>query len=76
MSEWTFPNAFAESIRRTAELRGQDANRLEIRDFEDKWPPAGSVSGSDTCPQASGVFVHDALENRSFCKWCGSLIAG
>ncbi|HSE46750.1 MAG TPA: hypothetical protein VLA89_15620 [Gemmatimonadales bacterium] len=72
-------NAFTESIRRTAELRGQHANRLEIRDPGDHWPPFVRVNPHEVCPQLAGILRHEPPEGsrcRSFCRACGWLIAG
>jgi hypothetical protein len=76
VAEWTFPNAIAASVRRTAELRGQHADRIEIRDWDDNWPPAKSVARWERCSGTGGVFIHEPVIDGSFCKHCRALIAG
>ena len=76
MAEWQFPNAIAESVKRSAELRGQNAHRLEIRDWQDRWPSEVIVERWGTCPRTGGLFVHETPDGQSFCKHCGSLVAG
>lgn len=82
MPEWQFPNAIAESVARTAALRGQNPNRLEIRDFDDRWPPFERVSPTGRCGRASELAVHEGswLDQRGrrffdpFCRHCGALV--
>lgn len=74
--EWVFPNPFVESIRRTAELRGQHRNRLELRDAAWKLPSARIVRATGMCPVTYGVFLHEKALGWSYCKHCGSLIEG
>lgn len=71
-----FPNPFVEAIKRTAELRGQHANRLEIRDPGDRWPGSKIVRSNQTCAVTYGVFLHEKAIGWSFCKHCGSLVEG
>jgi hypothetical protein len=84
MGEWVFPNPLAESIRKTAVLRGQHANRIEIRDFADRWPDFVRVSPMERCPAAAGLMAHEGSVVKQgervfedpFCRSCGRLVAG
>ena len=80
--EWEFPNAIAESARRTAKLKGQHADRIEIREPGDKWPPFHRVSSRERCSGASNLRIHEGTfvtqgERRffdPFCRTCGYLV--
>lgn len=76
MTEWQFPNAIAESVRRSAELRGQHSNRLEIRDWADKWPDFVSRPAEGQCEQYAGVQGVHSAGRDSFCTRCGVLVQG
>ena len=88
---WEFPNAIAESVKRTATLRGQHAGRLEIRDSNDRWPEFALVSPRDLCQAAPLRVAHEGSvryqeggkwngQDRHFfdpfCRSCGVLVAG
>jgi len=84
--EWVFPNALAESVRRTAALRGQHASRLALRDPDDQWPPLNRVPETRICPLAPLPYRHEAPRifqeglNRyytdPFCRSCGGVVSG
>lgn len=76
MSEWRFPNAIAESVKRDAFFRGQHANRLEIRDWGDKWPEFVRAPRHQGCPVTGGVTRHEPLGRDPFCSRCGVLVEG
>jgi hypothetical protein len=83
VAEWVFPNAIAESVRRTATLKGEHANRIELRDPDDRWPPFRRVSADDSCEGASNLRRHETSVIRKgereftdpFCRTCGELVA-
>ena len=84
--EWVFPNALAESVKRTAERHGQHANRFASRDPDDKWPPLYRVPPQNLCPLAPTRWPHEAPRifqsefkryfTDPFCRTCGGLVAG
>ena len=82
MAEWEFPNAIAESVKVTAALKGQHANRIEIRDAGDNWPTLHVVSPRDRCSGASNLRVHEGTTVTQgerkffdpFCRTCGYLV--
>lgn len=81
--EWAFPNAIAESVRRTAALKGQHANRLEMRDVEWPLPLFLRVDSRERCVGASNLRRHEPTEvvqgerkfTDPFCRTCGRLVA-
>lgn len=75
VAEWQFPNAIAEGVRRSAFLRGQVANRLEIRDPGDRWPDFVRRQPGDKCEQYGGLQGIHTSGRDSFCIRCGVLIA-
>jgi len=82
MAGWAFPNALASSVSRTAILRGQHANRLEIRDPDDNWPPLRRVIPTNRCNGGANLVNHRTSiveqSGRSFedpfCATCGGLV--
>jgi hypothetical protein len=79
VDEWQFPNAIAMHVKRTAELKGQHANRLEIRDPDDKWPKPPPRSTTRTVCFGSAVSdsptpFHQREDYGPFCRHCGNLI--
>lgn len=84
--EWVFPNALAESVKRTADRRGQHANRFAVRDPDDKWPALYRVPPTKICPLASVPWRHEAprifqSEYKRyfvdpFCRSCGGVVSG
>lgn len=88
---WEFPNPLAVAIRRTAQLRGQHANRIEIRDLDDRWPEFSIVSPRQLCEAAPLRIPHEGSvryqeggkwngQDRHFfdpfCRTCGRLVEG
>lgn len=73
---WEFPNAIAQQVKLTATLKGQDKNRLVLRDPDDKYPPLFRVSKGFCFSDTGTEFYipHERTGADPFCKFCGGLI--
>lgn len=71
-----FPNAIAESVRRSAQLRGQWPDRLEVRDPGDQYPQLLRVSPSELCSTLV-IAKHEPGKSGPkdpFCRGCDRLV--
>lgn len=74
MATWDFPNGTAETAKLSARLRGQNANRLCIRDPEWPLPLLVTVTHGDPCERGGPFARHYTRQRQALCVHCGEVV--